>query len=129
MREMTLKRGLVLTAVLLASLGALFAQRLVFPLEIRLIVAALIVLGAMSGFFAYARPRRPLSFALASSILATMEAWAVFLVLHGLLIKDLSAPGVVIDHVYLNGMVTVTPFIVAAQIIAARGRASAGVRS
>jgi hypothetical protein len=128
-REMTLKRALVLTAILIISLGALFAQRILFPLEIRLIVAALIVLGAMSGFFAYARPRRPLSFALATSILATIEAWGAFLLLHGLFIKDLSAPDLVTNHVYLNGMVAVMPFIVAAQIIAARGSAKTGVES
>jgi hypothetical protein len=40
MSEMTFRRGLGLTAVLLVSLGLLFAQRLVFPLEIRPIVAA-----------------------------------------------------------------------------------------
>jgi hypothetical protein len=121
MSEMTIKRGVILTAILLASLGLLFAQRLIFPLEIRLIVAAVIVAGAMSGFFAYARPARPLFFALASSILATIEAWAVFLFLHGFIVKDLDAPGVVINHVYLHGMIMVMPFIMAAQIIAARG--------
>ena len=129
MREMTIKRWLALTAVLILSLGLLFAQRLLFPLEIRLIVAAIIVLGAMSGFFAYARPERPLAFAIAASLLATTEAWAVFLALHGIFIRDLSEPGVVINHVYLNGMVTVMPFIVAAQIIAARGKAKTGVKS
>jgi len=128
MNELTLKRALVLTAILIVSLGALFGQRAIFPLEIRLIVAAVIVAGAMSGFFAYARPERPLAFALASSILATIEAWAVFLALHGLFIKDLSAPGVVINHVYLNGMVMVMPFIVAAQMIAARGSANTGAK-
>jgi hypothetical protein len=117
---------MVLTAILLTSLGLLLLQRAIFPLEIRLIVAAVIVIGAMSGFFAYARPERPISFALAASILATIEAWAVFLALHGLFIKDLSAPGVVINHVYLNGLVTVVPFIIAAQIIAARGSARTG---
>ena len=124
MREMTLKRGLGLTAILIVSLGLLLAQRLVFPQEIRLIVAALIVLGAITGFFAQVRPERPLSFALACSILATIEAWAVFLLLHSLVFKDLNAPDVVVNHIYLNGMVTIMPFIVAAQIVAARGRQS-----
>ena len=125
MSEMTLKRALVLTAILIVSLGLLLAQRLVFPLEIRLIVAAVIVAGAMSGFFAYVRPTRPLSFALAASILATIEDWAGFYILHALIFKDSNAPGVLINHVYLNGMVTIMPFIVAAQIIAARGTKAA----
>ncbi len=62
-------------------------------------------------------------------VAATIEAWAVFLVLHSMVFKDLNAPDVLVNHIYLNGMVTVMPFIVAAQIIAARGRNGGPARS
>ena len=37
MNELTFKRAMVLTAILLTSLGLLLLQRAIFPLEIRLI--------------------------------------------------------------------------------------------
>jgi hypothetical protein len=124
MKSFSLKHGLILSAILLLGLGLLFAQRLVFPETIRLIVAAVLVFAAFSGFFAWARPARPFAFALAASLLATVEAWGVFLGLHALLIKDLDAPGMLVNHLYLNGLITVVPFILAAQSIAVRPRSA-----
>jgi hypothetical protein len=122
MKEFTVKHSLVLFGILLGSLALLLVLRLVFPLDIRLILCAVIVWAGIAGFFAWARPEKPFGFALASSIVGTVGAWAIFLILHALILKDMDADRLLVNHYYLNGLVTLIPFVQAAQIKAARAK-------
>lgn len=112
MNSTNIKRGLLLTGIVVGCLALIFAQRPFLPLAARFATATAIVLTGMAVFFAAARARREFALAVASSVIVAVEGSAIYFFLHVLILKDSNTPGMLGNHVVLVGVGMASPFVV-----------------
>jgi len=112
MQEMNWNRIAKLSLILVACLILIFIQRPFLPLWARYITAFLVVMLGMWLYYAWAKPQLVIDFTIAVALVVTIEGWLFYFILHGLVLHDMDTPGMFANHLYLNGVATVSPFVI-----------------